>query len=371
MRRRIYLQTNFVKVSFYLFLLIVALFTIYATIPLLKPVIIAFIISYLLNPVVEYFERKQVQRLWVILAIYALLIVLIVFLILWVRTAFPTTEEINALQENVVEGLNGLRAYLNKRFDFISWDELFTTLNENISSGSTLTEQLPGLISSLAGMSSLFIIIPFCTFFFLLKGREIKKGLLSFVPNKYFEMVIITIRDVDTIFGNYIRGTLLECFVIGILTAGGFYVIGFPLTIALITGTIAGLANAIPYVGPLFGAVIGVAVHLLELIPQSYEPLFRIKASIVAIIIVVGAVQLLDNVLIKPTVIGKSVNLHPLVVILGVMAGSSLFGFVGMLAAIPVIAIIKVVITTLYKQLKGFQLLSDHLVSVVSREYAD
>ncbi|MCG8570729.1 MAG: AI-2E family transporter, partial [Spirochaetes bacterium] len=193
---------------------------------------------------------------------------------------------------------------------------------------------------------------------------EIKKGFLSLIPNKYFEMSLITLSEVDNIFGNYIRGNLLESLIIAIISIVGFYIIGFPPITALVIGLINGLTNAIPYVGPLIGLVIGLAVCIFKLIPPDYVPLFGIEASIIGVIIVAIFAQVLDNIAIKPTVIGKSVNLHPLVVILGVMAGSKMFGFIGLLAAIPVIAIIKVVIITLYKQLKGFNLLSEHLISI-------
>lgn len=368
-----YFQFNFIKLTFYLFVLFVIIFAVYSVVPLIGAIMIAFIISYIINPLITFFERKQIPRVLGVLLIFILIIILFVFLVIAVRKYFPSQEEIAGLKLKMINNMEELKISLMARYDFIDWDIVFEKIVKRVDSESSLTEKLPALVSSMAGMFSLLIIIPFCIFFFLLNGREMKKGLLNFIPNQYFEMTLRTISEVDSIFGNYIRGTLIESSVIGLISSIGFYVIGFPLSTSLITGMIAGLANAIPYLGPLIGLILGYAIIVLNLIPESFVSVFGLSASIVGVTIVVAIAQTLDNIIIKPYVIGKSVNLHPLLVILGVMAGSSLFGVVGMLVAIPVIAIIKVVVTTLYKQLKGFHLLSDNTFSIVSKSvyYSD
>ena len=365
-------QINFVKLTFYLFLLFVFIFAVYSAIYLIQAVIIAFIISYIINPIVAYFERKQVPRIFVIIVIFLIIILIIISLIILIKTFFPSQKEIVDIKLMVIDKLGRLKILLSNKYNFIDWEQVFEILIKKVNTESSITEKIPDLLSSLAGMFSLIIIIPFCIFFFLLNGREMKKGFLTVVPNRYFEMSLITIAEVDNIFGEYIRGTLLECLIVGVFTSFGFFIIGFPITTAIITGIIAGFVNAIPYIGPLFGAIIGVAICVLDLIPMEYHtPIIGLHASIFGVFIVVATVQLIDNVVIKPGIIGKSVNLHPLLVILGVMAGSKLFGFVGMVIAIPVIAIIKVVIQTLYKQLKGFQFLSDNIFKVVTKSISE
>jgi len=340
-----YLQVNFIKFFFYIFVIAIGLFSLYSLVPLLTGVITAFIISYLINPLVGYFERQQIQRIWVIISIFIAVFFIIAGLIFITIEFFPSQKSMAEIQSKTINNLNIIKDDLKIKYPIINWEELNGGLIDKIKSSFNLTDTIPKIISNISGIFSLLVVIPFSVFFFLLNEREIRKWVLSYIPNKYFEMSLITLREVDNIFGSYIRGTLLESLTIGILTSLGWYVCGFQLGTAIITGSIAGLANAIPYVGPLFGAILGVSLYILNLIPIDNVSIFGLSPTIINILVVVGIVQGLDQV-IKPTILGKSVNLHPLIVILGIMAGSNLFGFVGMLAAIPVIAIIKVVIST-------------------------
>lgn len=369
--KKTYLKINVVKLSFYVFLLTVIFMAIYSTIPLMKAITVAFVISYLLDPLIIFFERKHIRRGWGISFIFIVLIIALVFMLFFFKTYFPSPEKINQIKNTIIVNLNNFKALLILKYGFIGWEDVFSTIQTNINTSSNVTASLYKVFSGVAGTSSSIMITMFCVFFFLLNGSEIKKGILYLIPNRYFEISYITLREVDDIFGKYIRGTIVESIIIGILTSIGLYIIGFPLMTSILTGIFAGVTNAIPYVGPLFGAGLGLGIFIFGLIPSDFVSIFTLKASVVSILLVFFIVQLFDNIILKPTVIGKSVNLHPLVVILAVMAGSNLFGFIGMLVAIPVVAIIKVVTGTLYKQLKGFQFLSDNLLSIVSREVVE
>lgn len=365
-----FVQINFIKLSFYVFLIFTVVLGLYSIIPLFQTLVIAFILSYIINPVVTYFERLRVPRVVVIFFLFVITMAFFVVALFFIKAYFPTSDDINQIEIRATENLNGLQEDLQSRIDFIDWKDFFNIMKKNIGTDQSITEKLPEILSSFANIFSIVIVVPFCLFFFLLSGRDVKKKMLTLVPNRYFEMTVTTLRQVDRIFGGYIRGTILESFVVGVMATFGFYFVGFPIVTSFITGMIVGVTNAIPYIGPVFGAVVGIAIVILRLIPVSYVPVFGIEASIAGVIIVVMVVQFIDNFL-KPAIIGKSVNLHPLIVILGVIAGNELFGFVGMLAAIPVIAIIKVLITSVYSQLIGFGFLSDNLVSVISKDISN
>ena len=209
-------------------------------------------------------------------------------------------------------------------------------------------------IASFLSAISNWIILPFVFIFLLLDEGEVKHYMLGIVPNRYFEMALTTFDNVDRAIGNYIRGTLLESSLVGISFIVGLSMMGFDLQAATLIGAVAGLANAIPFLGPVLGLLVGV---LYALIVQDIAPLIPYitpESAVIRVVIVVIIVQVLDNAIYQPMVLGKAVNLHPLVVVLGVTSGSIIFGFAGLLFAIPSIVVINVVVATLFKQLKAY-----------------
>jgi len=200
---------------------------------------------------------------------------------------------------------------------------------------------------------SKWIIMPFVFIFVLIDEGEIKKFLINIIPNRYFEMTFTTIAKVDDAIGNYLRGTLLQSSLVGIVIFIGLVIVGFKLQAAILIGIIAGISNAIPFLGPIIGLGAGV---LYAMIVEGINPLipFMPDNPIAGVLIVVFAAQLLDNTIFQPLVLGKAVNLHPLVVVIGVTGGSIIAGFWGMLLAIPTIAVFKVIISTIYKQAKAY-----------------
>lgn len=202
-----------------------------------------------------------------------------------------------------------------------------------------------------------WIVMPFVFLFLLIDDGKIKKSFVRLVPNPYFEMVLTTFDNVDKAIGNYLRGTLMECLLVGISFTLGLLIIGFDPKAATLIGIIAGLANAIPFLGPGIGLIVGL---IYSMVIESVNPIIpgiTINNLAVAVFVVVLIVQALDNALFAPVVLGKAVNLHPLVVILGVTGGSIIFGFLGMLFAVPFIVILKVILTTTYRQLKAYYII--------------
>ncbi|TNE72678.1 AI-2E family transporter [bacterium] len=212
-------------------------------------------------------------------------------------------------------------------------------------------------IAALLSAISNWLITPFVFIFVLFDDGEIKQFLFDLVPNRYFEMALTTADNVDKAIGGYLRGTLLESTLVGLSFILGLLIVGFDLQAALMIGIVAGIANAIPFLGPVIGLVVGVSYALIVENIDPIIPFLSGDNAIVAVVITVAVVQLLDNAYFSPVILGKAVNLHPLVVILGVSGGSILFGFIGMLFAIPTIVIMNVIISTLYKQLKAYYII--------------
>lgn len=375
-KRRSFIEINYAKLTIAFVILGVILLCIYSFLPLLNAMLIALIVSYLANPLVVFFERKQVPKIWSVVLVFTIILVIGVSLFFVVKRMIPSKEYFVEVQTKVMRGFDQAKSaassFLTERFG-IDGKELFSKIDFN-SLSSTLfggfkvtgiTVGIGKVISGVSNVATLLLISCTLLFFSLWKGRDFERYFLSKVPNKYFEMVVITWREVDKMFGNYIRGTLVECFVIGLLTFIGWYICGITWGAALIGGLIVGLLNAIPYIGPFMGGVLGVIMYACRLFPIDNASIFGISPNIFNIVLIIVIVQALDQVL-KPLILSQSVELPGILVFLGIVAGGKLFGFIGMIFAIPVIAIFKIIFGTLFKQLVGFGFLSSKVISVVS-----
>lgn len=211
--------------------------------------------------------------------------------------------------------------------------------------GTDLLNKTPALVGSLISGITLLVIVPIVGLFFLGEGRAIKRAFIQMVPNPYFEMVLNLIHRIDMQLGGYIRGLVLSVTLISLLSISGLRLIG--LHDYLVVGTIAGLANVIPYLGPIIGIVAGVFAAIMQ--HSSLE--VGVWLPVVAVF---ATVQIFDNVFVAPVVVARSVNLHPLVVIFVVLVGNQLLGAVGMLLAVPVTAVAKVAIQTLHEGLRSY-----------------
>jgi len=213
------------------------------------------------------------------------------------------------------------------------------------------------VLSKVSDVISIWLVAPFVFLFLLVDNGEIKRSMIRLTPNRYFEMMLTIIDNVDDAIGKYLRGTLLECSLVGFTFMACLFLIGIDLQWALLIGIIAGLSNAIPFLGPAIGMVVGMSYALIAEDMQPVLPFIDPDNIIIWVLITVGIVQALDNVVFQPIVLGSAVSLHPLVVIFGVMGGSVIFGFAGMLFAIPTIVIVKVVLATLVHEMKAYHLI--------------
>ena len=201
--------------------------------------------------------------------------------------------------------------------------------------GGVLAEKLLGGTSEvLGGVFSgitFVVIVPFVAFFLLKEGKRITHSLIELVPNAYFELCLNLLHQINGQIGGYIRGLILATTIVGTLSVSGLMFIGLPY--ALPVGLIAGVANMIPFLGPLIGILSSSIVALAT--GGGIGMVWHV-------LIIFVIIQLIDNVLIQPIVLAKSVDLHPLVVLFVVLVGGQLMGLMGMLIAVPMTGIIKV-----------------------------
>ena len=202
--------------------------------------------------------------------------------------------------------------------------------------------------SSARGAFSVFttgVIILFLTFFLLNSGRQMKKALIQIVPNRFFEVALVLIQGLDRQLGDYLRSRLIQTIIISIIAAIGYWILD--LRFALLIGIIAGLANLIPYIGPFIGAIPAIIVVFLG---SRFGPGW----SLLAVIMLTLAIQIIDNAIITPLLIGKSVELGPVTTIVVVLLGEQLLGLMGLLMAVPIAAMCKLIIEEVWTEFKGY-----------------
>lgn len=203
--------------------------------------------------------------------------------------------------------------------------------------------------TSAIGAFSVFttgIIILFLTFFLLNSGRQMKKAFIQIVPNRFFEVALVLIQGLDRQLGDYLRSRLIQTIILSIVAAIGYWILG--LRFAILIGIIAGLANLIPYIGPFIGAIPAIIVVFLG------GSRFGLGWSLLAVIILTLMIQIIDNAVITPLVIGKSVELGPVTTIVVVLLGEQLLGLIGLLMAVPIAAMCKLIIEEVWTEFKGY-----------------
>ena len=211
-------------------------------------------------------------------------------------------------------------------------------------------------LAALAAILSTWVVEPAVFLFLLQDTGQIKRGLLSLVPNRLFEPALAVLADLDGALGGYLRGVFLECSLLGLGVALLFAIVGIPVVWAVVLGFLAGATNVIPYVGSAVALLAGLCYTVLA---DRLHPLLpMINTDNVAIWLVVGVllIELLKNMVFEPLVLGGASQLHPLVVVIGVLGGGILFGLPGLLLAIPTITIVKAFVSSTSAQLKAYGL---------------
>ena len=189
------------------------------------------------------------------------------------------------------------------------------------------------------------VIILFLTFFLLNGGSQMKKAFIQMVPNRFFEPALVLIQGLDQQLGDYLRSRLIQTIILSIIASIGYWILG--LRFAILIGIIAGLANLIPYIGPFIGAIPAIiAVFLGSRLGPGW--------SLLAVIILTLAIQIIDNAIITPLIVGKSVELGPVTTIVVVLLGEQLLGLIGLLMAVPIAAMCKLIIEEMWTQFKGY-----------------
>lgn len=311
--------------------------------PITTPFFIAFLLAYLLDPLVDLLEKKGINRTWGILIIYLTLIAFITATLFYglPRVIF----ELNKFADTIP-------AYTKQVQDFIkTFQKNYSRVNIpesiRIIIDDTIKEAENYLIQIFRSVAQGFlnfftkifdiILAPILAFYLLKDFDNIKSWFISLIPSGYQKELITLGQQMDKVLKSFLRGHLIVALLVGILTAVGLHLVG--MEFAIVLGLVAGVFNIIPYFGPLFGIIPAVALALLQ----------SKKTALYVFLIMVGIQQIEGNI-ISPKILSKSVGLHPLLIILALLAGGQLLGILGMILAVPLTGILKVLLSYIIKK---------------------
>jgi predicted PurR-regulated permease PerM len=330
-------NSRLLNVTLWLFVIALSLLMVYLASDIITPLILATLYSVLVIRFVDFFEDKtflnRVASIVVVLVFSVLLVAALVFLL--GNQVAGYFDDLPTIEKNVQQHLKSFQHWLSSTFGF-SIIEQKNLIEETTSEQSEgLREWLlsSNIFSSFSGTLVNTALLPIYTFLILLYKRRIKKFLFAKFGKGQSEKLTTILSEIKELIKFYLNGLLLQMLFIFILSLIGFWIAGAPHIIFL--ALLCALLNLIPYVGILFAGLICVFSTL-----SAQDNL----SAVLGVIIVIGVVQLVENNFISPKIVGSKVRLNPLATIVAIIAGGSLAGVAGMFLAIPILAIVNIII---------------------------
>ncbi len=328
------------QVWFWLIGLAIALVVLYLLRGVLLPFVAGMAVAYLLDPICDRLERWGLSRTLattvltiVFLVIVAAALVLLVPVV--VGQLANLVERAPAFAKALREQLANFLALAESRIDPAFVERMQGALADSANRlFSWTTEVIAGVLSggaAVANTLSLIVITPVVTFYLLRDWDRIADTVDGWLPRAHAPTIRRLAGEVDQTLAGFLRGQGTVCLLLGLFYATGLSLAG--LEFGLVIGLAAGLLSFIPYVGSIVGMLLSVGLAFLQ-----FDDWLRI--AIVAAVFFVG--QALEGNVLTPRLVGRSVGLHPVWVIFAILAGGALFGFVGVLLAVPVAAVVGV-----------------------------
>jgi predicted PurR-regulated permease PerM len=322
-------------------------FLLWALGQVILPFLVGGAIAYFLDPVADRLEQTGLSR---VMATVVIFVILLAVVILSMLVIIPTlVQQTDDLIQAAPDLFNQLRTWLTERFPEVI-DETSPVRQSLASIGETIQarggELLQQLLSSAAGVVNVLVflvVVPVVAFYMLLDWDRMVARIDELLPRDHAPTIRHLASEIDRTLASFVRGQGTVCLILGTFYAVALMVVG--LQFGLVVGLLAGLLTFIPYVGALVGGALSVGLALFQFWGDWW------LIVIVAAIFQVG--QMVEGNILTPKLVGSSVGLHPVWLIFALSAFGTLFGFVGMLIAVPVAAAIGVLVRFAINQYKG------------------
>lgn len=354
--------------GYILFLLLIG-FLIYKFYYIIGWLLLAAVVSFVGEPLVKYFDRVHIGKFrlphW-LSTIFALLMILIFImglLAIFVPLIIGQAEAIARIDiTRLGEQMHGPLTWIEERLRSSGTITEDQTLNDYFSEKvrslfnlQTISTFISGFISAAGNIFLGLFAVIFISFFFLKDENMFEDGVLLIVPQKYESGTKRVIADSKTLLKRYFIGILLELISVISLISLGLWILG--IKNALLIGFFGGIMNIIPYLGPILGAIIGISLGVTgTLAAGDVNELLPVLIKLLSVII---GVQFIDNNILVPMIYAKSVKSHPLEIFLVIIMGGGLAGFPGMLLAVPVYTVLRVIAREFFQEFRVVQKITE------------
>jgi predicted PurR-regulated permease PerM len=326
---------------------------------ILTPFLAGALLAYLADPLVKKLMRLGMPRLPSAVIVFSFLLFLFVLMVLLV---IPIIEkQINLLMATLPKTIEWLQntivPWMHETFgvddQLIDVADMKTFVADNLSkAGGAAGWLMEKVIFSSAKVIEWvlgLILIPVVTFYLLCDWDKFIRGIRNLFPKRIEPTIVAITKDCDKVLHAFFRGQLLIMIILSFIYSIGLELVG--LQVGIIIGTISGLLSIVPYLG----FIVGIVAASIAAYVQSGTWM-----SVLSVVIVFSVVHIFENLVLVPQLMGDKIGLHPVAVIFAILAGGVLFGFVGVLLALPVAAVIMVLVRFLHKKYRNSALYKSH-----------
>lgn len=321
----------------------------YAVMPILSPFLVAFLLAYLGDPLVDWLSKKGLSRTQSVVAVFVVLSILgILTLLVLIPLISTQLGKLIALIPSAVDWLQNVampwaQQKAGVSADLLKADKIKESLGDNFGQTTDIVSLLLKKIthSGLAFFAWIanLVLIPVVAFYLMRDWDLLLKRIREILPRGQETQIVNLSQECHEVLGAFIRGQLLVMLALGIIYAVGLSIIG--LDLGLIIGLLAGLASIVPYMGFIVGICAALVAVLFQFGLDPYALLG------VAVVFAIG--QALEGMLLTPLLVGDKIGLHPVAVIFAILAGGELWGFTGILLALPIASVIMVLLRHIYR----------------------
>jgi len=317
---------------------------VYLLMPILSPFLVGILLAYLGDPLVDRLEARGLSRTWGVVVVFALfglvLLLVLLFLLPMLGRQLVHLYELAPLMVDWLqrEALPWVQVKLGMAESFWHLDQLKALFVGQLGKTTDIVTQLlsQATASGLALLAWLgnLLLVPVVSFYLLRDWDILVAKLRALLPRRREGVVVGLTGECHEVLGAFLRGQMLVMLALGVVYALGLMLIG--LDLGLLIGLLAGLASIVPYMG----FVVGIGAALIAALFQFGGDVY----PLLGVVAVFSVGQLLEGMLLTPMLVGDRIGLHPVAVIFAVLAGGQLFGFTGVLLALPVAAVIMVLL---------------------------